>query len=742
MDAVLYYNLPVYGLLLMLVMLTPCLVYADICLNTFSASISCFCYTDSNGHHLARCNILENIQNISHFYWPHRYNTRVDRMEFWGGTITDLNAYGTYIPDMRIVRLSFKKVVILNLKGIPLAAELEYLEFSENKLKYMPGSIFTGLSKLQVLNITANDIHILPDIFGYRPAFPAEMYFTNCNITTTSLTAFPPHLEILNLDGNNISRIYNNSFSNIATMTTLSISGNKLFHINRMAFQNFTMCLKTLNLSHNKLSTISGNLLNKMVVLKTLYLNDNCMTNLSFDAFSDLKDLEKLYLENNTLQLLDDRLFISLTKLTHLFLQNNRLKMLPASIFVHAKDLIELNISGNKISVLSCTTFQSQHTLITLNLAHNQLSTICPALFSGLHQLRFVTLDHNHITFSVSDNFLYKDSINLLGIYFSSNNLTILPANIFTGVTSVQDFYLDNNNIEDIDDGAFSGIDNIYGLHLNNNSIQHVPRHWLSDLSVYYLDISHNNISTIDDFAFMSDHLVSLRIKGNLITTLSRNIFYGAPNLTILDISDNLIEYIEPGCFARSHYFEWLWLSGNKIKHISKGVFKGRIDRLALDKNLIEWIEPGSFKQISYTSIVDLSYNTLDQIEPSQIEFGGRASVDLRWNNIRCLSQNLSELYSISTDHPDAHSVNCSAHLCLQHNTLQCDCSLLWLRRHSEIQECLTCYRDLLLPKCSNKEGDIFNFISHAKCSQTLENTHCVSPSQIAIGQAPSSAIG
>ncbi|KAI8499068.1 TIR domain [Branchiostoma belcheri] len=90
-----------------------------------------------------------------------------------------------------------------------------------------------------------------------------------------------------------------------------------------MAFKNF-ISLEILRLDGNNISEINSQVFKFLSMLRELYLNNSGMSYLAADTFQDLSKLQKLHLENNKLKSLPENLFSGL-KLTLLGIHGNPL---------------------------------------------------------------------------------------------------------------------------------------------------------------------------------------------------------------------------------------------------------------------------------------------------------------------------------------------------------------------------------------------------------------------------------
>ena len=128
--------------------------------------------------------------------------------------------------------------------------------------------------------------------------------------------------------------------------------------------------------------------------------------------------------------------------------------------------------------------------------------------------------------------------------------------------TSPKVLKLNNNQIISLDDFAFEYMTETYDLNLSNNKLSSIssrpffdPRNSITSLnlsnnqllnapsipeleSLEVLNLGNNKIRSVDDFHFYY-YLVDIDLSGNLITSISTDIFSSNPKLRSINLSDN-----------------------------------------------------------------------------------------------------------------------------------------------------------------------------------------------------------
>ncbi|CAH1992052.1 unnamed protein product [Acanthoscelides obtectus] len=144
------------------------------------------------------------------------------------------------------------------------------------------------------------------------------------NITTIYETDFQDlaKLKILQLTNNAIHTIEREAFQDLINLERLRLNGNSIRHIPENLFSTVPNLFR-LDLSHNLVSVIGRKTLKGVSSLKTLQLDNNQITCVDEAAFRHLKDLEILTLNNNNLTFLGKETFGNLFRLRTLRLNDN-----------------------------------------------------------------------------------------------------------------------------------------------------------------------------------------------------------------------------------------------------------------------------------------------------------------------------------------------------------------------------------------------------------------------------------
>lgn len=201
---------------------------------------------------------------------------------------------------------------------------------------------------------------------------------------------------------------------------------------------------------------------------------------------------------------------------------------------LHSDTIKEINLRNGELRWVRPANFRDISNLERLLLVHNRhLTTI------DLDVPSLSYLDASHC--SVSD-VSFDRLINLKVVNLSHNRITKISDSAFTSNSKLEILDLSHNDIEHIDDYTFIRAVQLVTLVLSWNKIDRTE--WSMTLkSVLDLDISHNNIETIDMLMLRRVH--TLNVSHNKLTHCPEELGRLLPCLQILNVSSNPIRKIK-----------------------------------------------------------------------------------------------------------------------------------------------------------------------------------------------------
>ncbi|XP_041454951.1 toll-like receptor 3 [Lytechinus variegatus] len=247
-----------------------------------------------------------------------------------------------------------------------ITPKLQILDLSYNKLISIGRLMFTGLSHLDILKLTGNQLYIIK------------------GDTFRNMTA----LRSLEMD--NIARIVlNDTFAELRSLIYLDFSflsshGAQIASVHQFTH---TSALQTLNMSycsihsHDLVNTkTKGTLFDGLTSLRTLRMVGNNLVGLPNVSwiFSPLQRMQILDLGHCQLHSLTSEIFKNLSSLRELRLTNNELVDISENAFQNLHNLHNLLLQFNKINSIGKNLFKGTANLQRLLLNSNQISTVAP----------------------------------------------------------------------------------------------------------------------------------------------------------------------------------------------------------------------------------------------------------------------------------------------------------------------------------------------------------------------------
>ncbi|XP_061582196.1 transforming growth factor beta activator LRRC32-like [Cololabis saira] len=175
---------------------------------------------------------------------------------------------------------------------------------------------------------------------------------------------------------------------------------------------------------------------------------------------------------------------------------------------------------------------------------------------------------------------------------------------------------LSNNRLDFISEGAFENLVRLEHLNFSRNELNtnlSINSKALQSLSrLKSLDISMNGLTNdaVELYLRKKSSLDQLKMTGNALIKLSRNLFRDSGGLRTIAVDDNMISEIDQGTFEPLSRLETLDLAKNNLAHICD--FKlHQLKYLNLSRNSLEFFVTHQDDQLYSLEILDLSFNKL-----------------------------------------------------------------------------------------------------------------------------------
>lgn len=422
------------------------------------------------------------------------------------------------------------------------------------------------------------------------------------------------------LRNNSIERLNMTGFD---SLRVLDLTHNNLTSLDSQEFTGCSKTLETLTIVHNQISSISPDTFYGLFNLTNLELSYNNLTDLDPTLFRDLIRLYNLGLEGNSLTSLDPDIFANLTSLTRLNLAYNNILTIDGFKFVNS---IFIDVSFNQLSAINTNTMNSSNNIITLNINNNQ--------FRSTENITLIGLDHIE-SFDLSSNILENfdggsnsyNLSNLSELKLRNLRLNSSMAGFILRKFLVNDLYsldLGDNELENAGEWISLAFKSIKVLKLDSNMIDSVSINSLAEL--YSLDLSKNLLKSIDADTFKGlFKLKDIDLSNNLIENLNEDTFKGL-TLDGLNLSGNQIVSIEDFAFRGLIVVEnfYLNLANNSLTELGENTLAGiefryvfyELFKLDISNNTLDKIDPNAFTQLgSNLTFLDLTNNEIEELD-------------------------------------------------------------------------------------------------------------------------------
>jgi Leucine-rich repeat (LRR) protein len=576
---------------------------------------------------------------------------------------------------LQTIDLSENSLITLRNGMFTGLSNLEELNLSLAKLKYVDSDIFSNLRSLKILNLGWNSLISFDETTLSNLVNLQSLLLFNNNIKNLSSNIFSSvgQLKELHLGDNELSNLDENIFTNLLNLVILDLSGNQFTTFNVSLFDNLRQ-LETLRLYFNPLNVLDKRIFSNLINLTELDLSECQFQNLSGGIFEDLVNLQMLDLSVNPLIYLADDIFLGLNNLQNLQFQSSQLLFLNPIPFYNLTNLKTLNLYHNFLVNINPNVFINLTNLQELSLESNLIDTDSLISISASLPRNLTSLQINsNIIRSIPENFGKLLPASLSTLYISDNPCipTVLtrefmkyfPLNI-----TILDFSISSRNprsyvIEGIAAEAFLDFPFLQKLDIRNNELTNIDSKAFSGLkNLQELLLGTNNISELSDGVFSDlSNLIRLEISDNQLPALKPEILKGLSKLQILDLMTNkLTSPLTEELFANLTYLEQLSLGYSQFSIINKGAFKNlnRLQFLLLDYN-----------QLNDTAINNMTVNFPEQISTLGLSGNqiGNAGLQSLGNILAC-----TNITDIRVDHNPANDTSLA--LQAQNNALKKVC--------------------------------------------------------------------
>ncbi|KAK3583410.1 hypothetical protein CHS0354_040377 [Potamilus streckersoni] len=363
----------------------------------------------------------------------------------------------------------------------------------------------------------------------------------------------PDDTVLIDLTGNDIMSLNQNSFAGLSNVQSLRLPGNKLTSLEGLTFKampsmmsldlsqnhialiddkafNGLQELLTLSLTGNQLTSIGG-FLYELPMLHNLRLMNNIIGSIGKDDFKNNEQIKMLDISNNKVSTIHSEAFAKLKMLRYLILTSNPIVSVPDLTFT--SDMLQLvDFSNCKLQAVPKTMPSS---VSDFRLGFNEISELKVDDFKGMTNLRLLTINDNKI--GNIEHRTFWNLTNLKEIWLTRNQMVYIPRGI---PANVEKLYMDSNMVFELEQMLFPVNSKLEFLTIEMNTIRRVDPESLKELrNLKDLNLQGNQISQIEANTFNNlPYLENLKLTQNPIQTIEKKAFDVLPNLTTLAMAE------------------------------------------------------------------------------------------------------------------------------------------------------------------------------------------------------------
>ena len=338
-------------------------------------------------------NNLINARQLSMSLFNNSWKLKVLRLNNCGLRNISNNFFeGLENTNLEMLALQHNGMTVVNEMSIHPLRNLKCLDYSNNWIEKIVNRI--GHMTINSIFLANNEFNRGPPLFcddNGTSLYPnleiLDLSWNNMVYPNRKAWWCLTNLKELNLSGNVLYTIHNDTFSDLVSLDKLDVSSmtKPIQKIQPKAFNN--MNLKTLNIENNKLLFMDRSSIPFRKFLKyspnliRLYLGYNLFVGLNdveiVEMVSPLSKLKVLNLNQAHLTHIPHNL-LQKFNLTTLHLKYNEIHRINGSVFMNIKTLRYLGLGFNKISIIDTDTLPDnlQNSLQKLDLSNNPISCV------------------------------------------------------------------------------------------------------------------------------------------------------------------------------------------------------------------------------------------------------------------------------------------------------------------------------------------------------------------------------
>ncbi|XP_060559026.1 protein artichoke-like [Ruditapes philippinarum] len=253
----------------------------------------------------------------------------------------------TKLVSLQTLILSRNNISVLSMHSFSGLTSLHYLDMSENNISELEGFIFNPIrSSIKTLVLKRNRLKsIHSDVFyNMRSLTKLDLSYNEIN-TLGSRMLLGVGLEELHIRGNNLTEINTEVFVGAKKINVLDVSHNKLTDIHIRAFNSFSENIYEINIEYNYLTRLLAGVFEGMRFLQSAKMANNSISYIEDWTFRDLVNLKKLDLSWNKLSTVTLEMLEGLGSLKVFNLHFNPLVRFEFPKFSDSQGTVEINMN-------------------------------------------------------------------------------------------------------------------------------------------------------------------------------------------------------------------------------------------------------------------------------------------------------------------------------------------------------------------------------------------------------------
>ena len=370
-------------------------------------------------------------------------------------------------------------------------------------------------------------------------------------------------------------------------------------------------------------------------------------------------------------------------------LQSNQLTSIPAYSFQNLSAVnssyVTIHLEGNKIANIESHAFSGiEHALTNLNLANNNLTHL-PLALKELSALQYLYLSGNPLV-NLDAAILANISSKLKTFSVSLEKFSRFPTEL-NALTKLSSLTIDSIQFLFVHSTVLQAFEtSLTSLEMSHASFESIPaavcrlKSLTTFISNYSPNLGKYNASIFDECTHRMTIVTSVTLQNDRLTVFPKlaSIF---PNLQTLDLSNNLLYFIESTSLAGFSSLTTLYVSGNQLTSVPSAInratslrtlslFANQIDtvedfdllrlhnltRIILLANPLVYISPYAFKHNPLLNNINLYSTKLGSIPRAFLGLKHLQNVYLNGKPIECSCNAMSYLrqWNVSSIHIDA----------------------------------------------------------------------------------------